>query len=181
MFNFILQSAQDNNVFFDERLPVSEDLIFTFRYLHFAKQLRLVYKIAYQYRQSVVGISRNFSESALSKIRYVGDAYKDVLDCFDEFETRVYYEGYVDRCMRQAVWALKSGPYHSACPWNRNQRIAWIRELVMIPWVNEAVNKYAGIERTDKLCLIISLLLRYRLFSLMDVLLHSYNAVRKRR
>lgn len=178
---FRTKFLQNNNILFDERLPVSEDLVFAFKYLHFAKQLRLIYKTVYQYRQSIVGISRNFSAHVLSKIRYVGDSYKEVLVFFDEYEIKDYHEGYIDRCMRQAVWALKSGPYHSGCHWKRNQRIAWIRKLVSIPWVEEAVTEYPHIERTDNLCLLISILLKLRLLNIMDILFHSYIAIRKRK
>lgn len=94
----------------------------------------------YEYRKNHAGIMRRFNPEVPEHFRILLSVVAKDMAEHGETDDKLLRGGYDELCVDGICYSFIQTLLHKYCPWNRKERIAWLKHLRQQDWVTEAAN-----------------------------------------
>lgn len=127
---------------YDPKVVKGEGTLFTFTASYVMDKVTIVPKPIYGYRINPFSIMHRFSADILDNQNVQSETYQRVIDSHNETDSEIIRTALLKRGTYLIENAMNLSISHPDCPWNKDECIAWCKQLCGLTWVQEAA-KYA--------------------------------------
>ncbi len=132
-----LPFLRGSGVCFLEHLKFGEDMAFNFAATRAMRQIRVVYRCVYGYRQNPASVTMRFSQDAAWICKDTIESLKKDMEDHGEFQSDVLTEAFWKKAGSFLRTAFAMSIQHPDCRWNRRERRERMEEFCRQDWVRE--------------------------------------------
>lgn len=122
---------------FHQELKFGEDMIFNFIAARNMKQVCLVHRCTYGYRNNRASVTLRFSEDAAAFCGKTIKTLQNEMDDHGEMRSDRLEKAFWKKSASYFETSLAMSVQHPDCPWNREERFSYLQKLCSTDWVRE--------------------------------------------